>query len=367
VKRPPQIRLRTLFAITLCLAVGLTVGARGNFDRSSVNAFGSWAPTFNWHYTVLATASAAIIIGLITQAIQLLHSASPTEPGERSLAFARRFAISWRLATAAIIALCLAVALLLSQHLIELPDTETYLTYEVFPYAWWTCCIAVVLLASLTRLAPQRMGAKTVGPSSVIAWLITGLALLLIMPNIGLITYLVHIATQSIENAQPRIYHREGGFLGESSGFRLFWVATVVVALAFVALVCLISAGRDRQKSAVAPYVAIFIATLTPAAAYCIWYYWFGLPRISLDMADGGLASNYLEVIAGIGMAVLLITAGAYRISTLPPTAATQAHADTPQIAVAFYVYCCSQLPQHFSSKNPFAPTCRCRTFSGRN
>src|SRR3954453_14144097 len=99
----PQIRLRTIFLLFFCAAVGLTT---------------STSPSI----ALRTTAEITIVIGLLQQAWQLLRW-RPTECNSfAELAFARRFAIFWRVAVAVILGACILWRLLLAKQFATSPE-----------------------------------------------------------------------------------------------------------------------------------------------------------------------------------------------------------------------------------------------------
>src|SRR5687767_5429397 len=124
----PRIRLRTLFLIFFCAAIGLTCGmAPTAADIDSIN------PELNWHHALLAAASVAIVIGLLQQANRLRrrHTIVPATSSE--FHFARLFGIAWRIVIAVSISACLVLQLLVSRKIISLPDNDEFLYLDSEP------------------------------------------------------------------------------------------------------------------------------------------------------------------------------------------------------------------------------------------
>jgi hypothetical protein len=328
VKQRPQIRLRTFFLIFFCAAVGLTIGANSEYSSRLPWYSRYYVLDLDWHYALLSAASVAIVFGLVEQAVKLWRSnVEPT--ADVDLAFALTFAIAWRIAIAASIILCLVTTLLLMRRIIELPDSEMYLAYEVFPFAVWICCIIVVLMANLASFGgpgkcPERSSL------TFLPLLLVVLVVLLMMPDLGLIHYLVHIATAGIEQAQRGVYHRPGVFSNQAEeGFRLFWITTAAVGLTFVSLACLaIASGATAAQNVRKRIGVLSFAVLTLlVAAYVSWYYGFEVYRVSPDLAGVGLASSQVERIAGICIAGILLAGGAYRLAVRYDAPAISDHA----------------------------------------
>lgn len=51
-KRVPQIRLRTIFLLFFCAAVGLTVGTSPTIEDETYAFFGWHQAQLNWHYAL---------------------------------------------------------------------------------------------------------------------------------------------------------------------------------------------------------------------------------------------------------------------------------------------------------------------------
>ena len=89
-RRIPQIRLRTLFLMFACVAIGLTIGTQP--AESEDRTFGIPVMNLNWEYALMSAASVALIAGLAQQAFELRRLAE-REPFSESPAFAIRYAV----------------------------------------------------------------------------------------------------------------------------------------------------------------------------------------------------------------------------------------------------------------------------------
>jgi hypothetical protein len=197
-----------------------------------------------------------------------------------------------------------------------LPDSEAIFTYKLFPDVIWIGCIMLTLFASLTRWRPQRERRKSLPWRYLMFFLAGPLIVLLCLPEIGFVHYLVHIATQGIENAQPLAHRRAGEFPEHSAeGFRDFWISLAASVCVFLAAAFLFVAnsvlfGRRRVK---AFGITGFVTTIIIVTGYCVWYYSAEFHRISPYLAVAGAASNWLEQLVGIAIAFFCITAIAYQ------------------------------------------------------
>jgi len=137
----PRIRLRTLFVLFFCAAVGLTT------YPSPIDALGP----------AIAT---AIVIGLVqqTRLLRAWHPAEIDVAGE--LAFARRLAIVWRVLVAAVMSTLIVGELLIQSGMMVLPERKEL---SFLPQPWQSIrmfCVIFVLCNSVARW--RRSSAKSV-------------------------------------------------------------------------------------------------------------------------------------------------------------------------------------------------------------
>lgn len=293
-KSLPQIRLRTLFVIFFCVAVGMTCAtAPEPADDPSLSGINLYFARLNFHYALLSAAAMAMVVGLLQQIRMLRHSKTATTMSESPLIFARTFAVTWRVAIAAIIFGCLLFHILILRQVIRPIDHEDLFIVELVPGTLLDICVIVVLIDCLRRW--QR--AKSSEYRALIeplAWFL-GLAFaLIVLPDSGLIMYLVHIATEGIEKAMPLRFHRPNVFPNQRlEHFQVFWMSFVAVMAVVVALCILelVRTVRFTSKRFVG-VAAIYAALVGGAGAYCIWFHRVEFPRLSPDMASAGFASN---------------------------------------------------------------------------
>jgi hypothetical protein len=327
--RLPQIRLRTFFLLILCAAVGLAIGTSPTDDADPTFTIFGWENArLDWHYALLSAASVAVIAGLCKEIAHLGKWQPPNGVDGRSLLFAKQFAVVWRGAVCSLLTVCLVAALLLAQRFLRLPESETRLTYKPFPYAVWVLCLIVVLSVSALRL--RRPNLPNDKPRSNIAIWIAGIALAaLILLDLTLVYSLVHVATAGIEYAQPDKYQRHGTFPHQrSEGFQTVWLSTAATGFVVLATASLMYLNRGRRPPLGTTIfgVVAFAISLLMASAFVFWYYGFEFQRISPDLAGVGVGSNAVEWFAGVLLAAIAITVGAYRLSV----------SDTRTIAIPF-------------------------------
>jgi hypothetical protein len=330
--RLPQIRLRTFFFLILCAAVGLAIGTSPRDDAiPTFTIFGVANVKLDWHYALLSAASVAVIAGLCKEIAQLRRWQPPGGVDGRSLLFAQQFAVVWRGAICGLLIVCLVTALLLAQRVVKLPDTETHFSYELFPYAVWVLCLIVVLSVSVVRLRQSNL-TKNKPRRETALWIAGVLLAALILLDVTLVHSLVHIATSSIERAQPESYQRHGTFPNQrAEGFQTFWRSTAAVGFVVLAAASLMYLNRRRKMpSGTKAYGAVAFATsLLMASAFVVWYYTFEFQRISPDLASVGVGSNAMEWFAGVVLAAIVTTMGAYRLTVLDTRTVSVPSSDT--------------------------------------
>lgn len=303
----PQIRLRTIFLLFFCAAVGLA---------TYPDLLGALSPA-------IATAMG---IGLVQQTRSLLAWQPDNVPNCDELTFARRFAIVWRIVLATTIAACLFVEMLLAKGLIEIPEREAILLIESFTLGILPFCMIIVLCNSMVRwrLASH---ANTRHPARLVLFLLFATLIALIMLVEGTtVDFLVHRAIAGIEAAQPKRFQRTGVYPNlADEGYRSLW-------LAFGSILCLLAAGATTARLRARPNSgrgATWLKLLTvllfliPPSIFCYWYYSGEFHRLSPEMAGAGLALIWWDWLAGALVATILVTAAAYRIGKTESVIAT--------------------------------------------
>jgi hypothetical protein len=318
-KSLPRIRLRTIFLLFICAAVGLAIGLAPIQKIDPSLGLGWHEPRYSLIYSLLAAASVAVIIGLLNEITVLWQWAAPAGDASDGMRFARAFAIVWRSAIAALLSVCLITALLISRYILELPDTETFLSYEAFPYVVWVVCLIVVLSVSLLR----RQQSKQQRPPTwqLLTILFAGaIAAALILPDIGLVHFLVHVAAAGIEHAQPAEFQTVGSFPDlRAERFTLFWLTMAAQGALIVAGANLLLANKYSAPCRWRLLLTIvgYTASLSVAAAFCVWYYGFELHRISPYLAEARVGSNPLEWCAALALVGVIATIAAYELTSL--------------------------------------------------
>ncbi|MEX0611340.1 MAG: hypothetical protein WD229_04395 [Pirellulales bacterium] len=296
-KLVPRIRLRTVFLLFFCAAVGLATYG---------DPVGAMEPA-------IAT---AMVIGLIQQSRQLQLWVPPPDSPTQSLIFARAFAITWRLLIAALIGFCLIVTLLNRGGPLRLADETRIGWYFHFLFRTLTVCTTVVMCNSLARWQPALLDDNKHLRRYGVFWLVAVTFALIVLVQGSLVLFLTHRAMEGIEAAFPK-FRRPGVYpaLGEE-GFWSFWLATAAVLSVVAAGAILMWLMRNRVPTATRQWgKTLVVLLLSFCTVFCYWYYTKEYHRLSPDLAGVELAAGFFDWLTGGMLAIMLITAGAYRLS----------------------------------------------------
>ncbi len=311
----PQVRLRTLFVVFFCAAVGMTCATAPVVENPDLKSLGLHLPRLNLHNAFLAAASMALVISLVQQ-IRKLIQVREIDAADDDIRFARRFGIVWRAVVAAIVVACIAVQLLLSRNVVSLPEHTPGYWYDIIPNILWIVCLIVTLSACLRREERKKSVERYSIFLACAIWFAGTILALLLLPDTGLIQFLVHIATQGIEAFQPLKFHRIGTFPDQQSeGFRLFWLSLTSVCCVVLAAAILISMRRFKSTRIRLLCTGTFVLLLSIAAIFCIWYYGKEFYRVSPDMADAGFVGNWFDCSGAAILVLLMISVGAARLA----------------------------------------------------
>jgi hypothetical protein len=313
-----QIRLRTFFLIFFCAAVGMTCATTPPDEVDpAASIFPIYTPQLNLYHALLYSASVATAIGLTVQARDLYKSRLPVSTRKHDLRFARILAILWRTSSASMLVVCMFAHMLLARRILKLPEHNDFFDTDIFPDTIASILVIFVLTESLARwrrTKEPRHARAWVTALSVIAGLILALV---VLPNEGLVMYLVHLAVSGVEAYQPGRFQRLGAYPNpRADGFRFFWLSFGAIAILISAAAMLFFANciRAFRKCRFASAV-VFIVLLTLDVAFCVRFYTEDFPRISTDMASVGFGANWFDWTAGGVLISFLASVGAYRLS----------------------------------------------------
>src|SRR3954469_19247989 len=252
-----KIRLLTIFLIFICAAVGLTCGTaperKQDPDLASLNIH---FPSLNLYHAFLYASSMAMVIGL-SQQVRILHR-NWSSANDEECRFAYHFAVTWRIAMVILFCSCLFARVLLSRNILQFPNDDVLL-YESFPDTMTLICVIVVLINNVERWQRKDSYRKQPAWLTGLVFAIALILLLILLPDTGMIAYLVHVATQGIERAQPARFQRIGVFPDhEREAFRLFWLSVASVVAVAIAAAGLVIANTVSMRRR---FVILCVAT----------------------------------------------------------------------------------------------------------
>jgi hypothetical protein len=313
----PQIRLRTFFVVFFCAAIGMTCAtAPEPADDPNLGIINLYIARLNLHYALLTAAAMAMVIGLLQQVRMIVRLKMLAATNQNGLKFARKFAISWRVAIAATIFGCLLFHILILRKVIQPIDHEDHFIVSLAPGTLLDISVIVVLIDCVRRWQRAKP-ARYRTWIEPLAW-IFGLAFaLIVLPDSGLIMYLVHIAIEGIERAAPLRFHRPDVFPNhELEHFQTFWMSfgTVIIVVLALYILAFVRPAKLTTKR-FAAIAVVYLTLIGISGAYCIWFYNVLFPRLSPDMASVGFASNWLDWLAGSAIVSIFTCAAAYRLA----------------------------------------------------
>ncbi len=315
----PRFRLRTIFLVFVCAAVGLAIGFEppaktGGFSVGNLLHF------VHWVRAILAAASIVVIIGLLQQIRQFRRWARSSERSSRADTFGLQLAIVWRRVLALTLACCIVAAYLAPRRLLPLSTTPS-LMLDLFPDVLWFACMVAVLFESLSRWRARKPRPAALRDHSALWWVTGVVFALLVLPQVAGIHFLAHLATSGIEANIPLRFQRAGAFpIQATEGFRLTWLSLGAVAAVGIAILLWWYASRTpcatRTKRLLAG--AGYVLSLAVAAAFCIWFYRTEFYRVSPDLAGSKWTVSDLvwpEWLAPTTLVAALVSVGAFQLA----------------------------------------------------
>jgi hypothetical protein len=212
------------------------------------------------------------------------------------------------------------VQLLVSRQVIQLPEPEDFLWHQIVPHPLWLLCIVIVLSNSLFRRQPTLDGGKKKPRWRLAtAWLMGAFFALIILPDIGLIHFLVHIATHGIDAALPLQHRNASAFPDhQSENFRLFWLSVSSVAALVCSAAGFVAINRFESRRGIMLAIGVYILCLLFATIFCTWYYAFEFFRVSPYLASAGSPATWLDWLGAFVLAVFVVSVGACRLAESP-------------------------------------------------
>jgi cytochrome c5 len=310
-----QFRLRTLFVLFFCSAVGLTVGTE--LPQQTLTALGTVEESsgLNWLYLLLGTGSTAMVLGLV-QHIGRLRKIDLQTTGSEKFRSAISFAISWRIAVSIAITSCLITIMLYQQERIELPKRDSWLYYgNVFPDFFWYLCIMVVLASSVARSSTPSHTPRWMTP---VLWICAAVIGMKVLTQRTLVHYLVYIAISGVEHHEALRFQREGAYSHhQADGFFFFWLSLAAVCCSIVGTAIVVWLLKEKNVWSARRVMAGSIATvlLGFSLGYSLWYYGWGLPREAPDFVAAGVCGTWLDWIGVALVTLVVVVVGGYQLA----------------------------------------------------
>jgi len=292
----PRIRLRTIFVLFFCTAVGLA----------------AYPHPLSALEPAIVT---AMVIGLSQQSWQLWRLRLGAS--DSGLGFAREFSIVWRVGLAFVMAACVIATVVYRNGLLQLTDEEKVsLSFDLLnPFT--SISIAFVLCNSILRLRSGLDYREKQPQWSWLIWLFAAVLAMLVVVHGSLIAYLVHQAVEGIEASIPAQFQRPGVYPNlRQESFRPFWIAAGAVLSFFLAaamLVCCVWQTRSTWQRFAA--LVAGVALLAIPLSFCQWFYVTEFHRLSPELAGAGLDASAIDWLVGGTVGCALITTCAYQLA----------------------------------------------------
>lgn len=258
-----------------------------------------------------------MVMGLWQQTRQLRSWKPAGELGSNSLAFARAFAIQWRYAVAAVLVISLLADLSARSGLWQLDDQSKASLIFDFLYPVQQISLVVVLCNSVLRWSSASVPFVMSSRRKALYGMAGLLIATMVVIHGGLTTNMIHKGCAGIEAAQKLPYRRPGVYIRlEDEYFFSLWFAAAAVAALAAGGAVLIRGVRNRgigntPKRSVLPVILL----LAIPVAFCSWYHLVGFQRLSPDLGGVGLEPTWVNWVSGLLVALVLLTAGSYRIA----------------------------------------------------
>lgn len=314
-KSRSQFRLRTLFVLFFCFAVGLTVGIGLPTQEGAVNLYGMENVRWSWYYVLLGTGSTAMVLGLL-QHVGRLRKADLQASGSARFGSAISFAIVWRVAMAIAMTACLITIILYQRGRIELPERESFIYMgNVFPDFFWYLCIIVVLTSCVARFGAPSHTPRWMIP---VLWVCGTVIGMLVLPHRLLIHYLVYIGIANVERYQALRFQRVGAYSHhQADGFSLYWLSLTTVWCSIIGAAIVVWLLSDKRSWSIRRVMAGTLATvlLGFSLGFSVWYYGWDLPREAPDFVAAGACGTWLDWLGATLTIFLAVVVGGYRLA----------------------------------------------------
>ncbi len=221
---------------------------------------------------ILAAATVWIVLGLAAQVRDLWRTFHGRTGLTRDQRWGWRFAVFWRLGIACLLIGYYGVTLLAHHALIELPDHEESLLPEGVQLREGLLYLSLVIaLSSTPRLTARRKPRRFSCMLDVVAVIGCALLCLLIVVDRMMLTFLVHVACNAIDFAQPLRYSSPDVY-SKARGRELLGWSFLAAAFFLVvpAVLCRFTREWRRSRKSRVIWTCLLLFSLMLAGVYPI-------------------------------------------------------------------------------------------------
>lgn len=339
-KHVPRFSIASLLLLTTAFALGFAVSQSPPLEQ--IRRWQYIDPAYRgFSQKFITTGSLLIAFEYLRQSwfLWILRDKVPSH---------ERFSILWalflRVGVSSAIFLLTLLRLLLNQDILIRVEDEGY--NYIFGTLWPDIVLDLVLVVAVRMLLVKRDVIQSVGIRCFRnAVVIVGLigALTYIVTERALVLAFVHIAVDSVESSHGTAFQRPGVYPNHASeGFQSFWQAATAAAAVLGAVFVLLWCTQSHKVLVQCVLCAAFLGLLASVASYVHWFAAQEYHRISPELADVGLASQWGKVQAGlllsVGIALYLATRSAARATKRPLLVNRLPHASVLAIVGALVI-----------------------------
>jgi hypothetical protein len=215
-----QFTLRSLFVLTLSVAMGVSL----------------WKVEHDWYQSVLAALSPWIVLGLAAQVRDIWNSFSWSGellPGER---WGIRFDLAWRLAICLLIGTWFVIRVVVGSYPIPARAWDDDIVLVSCTQMWDALLIIAIISAVCGSLGLARGSHRRPWSWAVCVFrgFVATYLLLLLVDNLQIISYLVHITIVGILSALPLSFESDVVSAGSRGRINLFYGVTSAAVISLV-------------------------------------------------------------------------------------------------------------------------------------
>lgn len=300
-------------AITLCVALGLVIGAAPPPEEQDPWDFG-YIPQFNWHFALLAAGSAGIVMGVLHDAWAILRFCSPLGASDNDQ-FARRWAILWRMLVAAAIVSSLTLKILISRQFWSPPESDMFFYDDVLTgYVWWFGLL--IALGSAVNYSHSGLARPRRAWIEMLVWVGAATLIISMAVDLSMIPFLVHLACAGVDASLTHVGGRYGlHTVADQTHFAMLAALALGALIGACSLLGCLAMKPTLPKRVKRGVIIGALLLLAAAASYSAWFYRVGRPMASPDLGFGILSSSWFLQVGGIVLALMAVTVGAHRIT----------------------------------------------------